>query len=60
MAYSNALDTLFLVSIPVWILSHFCRGLYQAGRLRGSVGPVTTEPELLADADPALTAGIAH
>jgi EmrB/QacA subfamily drug resistance transporter len=60
VAYSNALDTLFLVSIPVGILAIFAAAFVKQVKLRGSVGPVTTEPELLADADPALTAGIAH
>ena len=56
VAYSNALDALFLASVPVALLSVVAAVFVKQVRLRGSVSEVKTT----ADTEPTLAAGMAH
>jgi EmrB/QacA subfamily drug resistance transporter len=56
VAYSNALDTIFVVAIPVSLLSIVAAAFIKHVQLRGSVAEVSTDP----DSPAAIPAGIAH
>jgi MFS family permease len=60
VAYSNALDTVFVVSIPIAIIAVVAAAFMKHNQLRGSVSRMSSEVEMADDDAVPFGAGMAH